>query len=176
MTLNWEALSAIAGLLGAIGVIITLIYLSVQIKQNNNQQRGAATVAVYEYQRTLTEMLTSNTELYKIALRGNEDLDSLSEWEKQQFALWCLHETGMWEMCYKLYKQGALDEAIYFGKVKYWLQLHSSPGRRDWWNMHTAMLSGTFYKDISSQLESIPVKKLRETNPIFNSSVHDNKV
>jgi hypothetical protein len=35
--MNWEAISAIARLLGAIGVIITLIYLSVQIKQNNNQ-------------------------------------------------------------------------------------------------------------------------------------------
>lgn len=176
MTVNWEALSAIAGLLGALGVIITLIYLSAQIKQNNNQLRGAATVAVYEYQQTLIEMLLSNKKLYKIALRGNEDIHSLSEWEKQQFTLWCLNETGMWEMCYKLYKQGALDEALYHGKTKYWLQLHSSPGRREWWNIHTAMISGDFYEDISSQLEAIPVRKLRETNPIFNSSMHDNQV
>jgi len=27
--MNWEAINAIAGLLGAIGVIVTLIYLSV---------------------------------------------------------------------------------------------------------------------------------------------------
>jgi len=174
MVINWEAVGAVAGLLGAIGVIITLIYLAVQIKQNNNQLSGAATVAVYEYQRMLVEMLTTNTELYKIALRGNEDLDALTAWEKQQFTLWCLYETGMWEMCHKLYKQGALDKALYYGKVKYWLQLHSSPGRRDWWNIHTAMLSDEFYKEISVELEAIPVKKLRETNPIFDSSVHDN--
>jgi hypothetical protein len=173
--MNWEAISAIAGLLGAVGVIVTLIYLSTQIKQNNNQLSGAATVAVYEYQRSLVEMLTNDTELYKIALRGNEDLDVLTDWEKQRFVLWCLYETGMWEMCHKLYKQGALDETIYFGKVKYWLQLHSSPGRRDWWNMHTAMISDAFYKDVSEQLKEIPVRKLRETNPIFNSSVHDTK-
>ena len=106
--MNWEAITAITGLLGAIGVIVTLIYLSTQIKQNNKQLRGEATTAVYEYQRTLTEMLSDNTKLYKIALRGNEDLNSLTEWEKQRFTLWCLHETWMWEMCHKLYKQGLL--------------------------------------------------------------------
>ena len=174
MVINWEAVGAIAGLLGAIGVIITLIYLAVQIKQNNNQLRGAATTAVYEYLRTLTEMLTTNTELYKIALRGNEDLNSLTAWEKQQFVLWCLHETGMWEMCHKLHQQGALDEALYLGKKAYWLQLHSSPGRREWWNASTAMLSNEFYEEISKELEAIPVRKLRETNPVFDSSVHDN--
>ncbi len=172
--MDWEAVSAIAGLLGAIGVIITLIYLSAQIKQNNKQLRGEATTAVYEYQRTLIEMLSTNTELYKIALRGNEDLNALTEWEKQRFTLWCVNETGMWEMCHKLYKQGALDEELYYGKAKYWLQLHSSPGRREWWHMHAVLISNEFYKDISIQLENIPVKKLRETNPIFNSSIHDN--
>tara|TARA_R110002073_G_scaffold325707_1_gene505012 strand:- start:1752 stop:1946 length:195 start_codon:yes stop_codon:yes gene_type:complete len=64
MVINWEAVAAIAGLLGAIGVIVTLIYLSTQIKQNNKQLRGEATTAVYEYQRTLTEMLSADTELY----------------------------------------------------------------------------------------------------------------
>ena len=171
--MNWEAISAIAGLLGAIGVIVTLIYLTIQIKQNNKQLRGEATTSVYEYQRTLTEMLSANPNLYKIALRGNEDLNSLTEWEKQRFTLWCLHETWMWEMCYKLYKQGAINETLYNGKAKYWLQLHSSPGRREWWNTHAVMLSDEFYKEISLELESIPVSKLRESNPIFDSSVHD---
>jgi hypothetical protein len=43
---NWEALGAIANLLEAIGVIATLIYLSIQIRQNNKQLRGAATTAL----------------------------------------------------------------------------------------------------------------------------------
>jgi hypothetical protein len=48
---NWEELGAFANLIAAIGVIATLIYLSIQIRQNHNQLRGAATIAVYEYQR-----------------------------------------------------------------------------------------------------------------------------
>jgi hypothetical protein len=79
--MKWEAVGAIANVLAAVGVIATLIYLSVQIRQNNNQLRGAATIAVYDYQRGLTDTLTEDQELYKIALRGNEDLDSLDPWE-----------------------------------------------------------------------------------------------
>ena len=105
----------------------------------------------------LVEMLTTNTVLYKITLRGNENLNSLNAWKKQQFTLWCLYETGMWEMCHKLYKQGALDEALYLGKKAYWLQLHSSPGRSEWWKNHTAMLSSEFYDEINAELEAIPL-------------------
>jgi len=43
---NWETLGAIANLLAAIGVIATLIYLSIQIRQNDKQLRDAATIAL----------------------------------------------------------------------------------------------------------------------------------
>ena len=77
MSVNWEAVGAIANLVAAFGVIATLIYLAIQIRQNSNQLRGSATIAVYDYQRALIDTLTEDQELYKIALRGNEDFDSL---------------------------------------------------------------------------------------------------
>jgi hypothetical protein len=171
--MNWDALGAIAETLGALGVIATLGYLALQIRQNNNQLRGSATSAVYEYQRSLTEMLSEDPELYKIALRGNEDWNGLQSFEQQRFTIWCLHETGMWEMCHRLLKQGALDEELYRAKESYWLQLHSSPGRREWWNTHAIMLSKEFHAEITSKLDDIPVRRLGEAIPIFDSSEHD---
>jgi len=172
ISMNWEAIGAIANLLAALGVIATLIYLAIQIRQNNNQLRGSATIAVYDYQRSITDTLTEDQELYKIALCGNEDLDSLNPWEQQRFTIWAIKETGAWEMCHRLMKQGALDEGLYRGKEAYWLLLHSSPGRRTWWHRHAIMLNKEFVDEVSKQLEKIPVKKLREAHPIFDSSVH----
>ena len=172
MSVNWEALGAIANLVAALGVIATLIYLAIQIRQNSNQLRGSATIAVYDYQRALTDTLTEDQELYKIALRGNEDFDSLNPWEQQRFTIWAIKETGAWEMCHRLMKQGALDEDLYRGKAAYWLLLHSSPGRRAWWHRHSIMLSKEFVDEVSKELEKIPVKKLREAHPIFDSSAH----
>src|SRR5437868_3065846 len=170
--MNWEALGAIANLLAAIGVIATLIYLSAQIRQNNNQLRGAATIAVYDYQRALTDTLTEDQELYKIALRGNEDLDSLTDWERQRFTIWAIKETGMWEMCHRLLKQGALDEELYRGKEAYWLALHSSPGRRRWWHQYAIMLNKEFVAEMSAELNKMPVQKLGQVHALFDSTAH----
>jgi hypothetical protein len=41
LSVNWEAIGAIANLLAAMGVIATLKYLSIQIRQSNDQLRGA---------------------------------------------------------------------------------------------------------------------------------------
>ena len=49
--MNWEAIGAIAELLGAFGVIASLIYLATQIRQNSRQLMGASLIAVHEYQR-----------------------------------------------------------------------------------------------------------------------------
>ena len=118
-------------------------------------------------------MLSSDSELYKIALRGNEDIASLNPWEEQRFTIWCIHETGMWEMCHRLHKQGALDGELYRGKEAYWLNLHSSPGRREWWSStRCIMVNEEFYREISVQLEVIPVRRLGESIPIFDSSGH----
>jgi hypothetical protein len=173
--MNWEAIGAIANVLAAVGVIATLIYLSIQIRQNNKQLRGAATIAVYDYQRGLTDTLTNDQELYKIALRGNEDLDSLDSWEKQRFTIWAIKETGMWEMCHRLLKQGALDEALYRGKEAYWLELHSSPGRRKWWQQYAVMMNKEFVNEVSARLKTMPVQKLGEVHALFDSAVHSKR-
>ena len=39
--MNWESIGAIGEVLGAIGVIATLLYLSVQIRQNTRAMHGA---------------------------------------------------------------------------------------------------------------------------------------
>ena len=37
--MNWDAIGAIAELIGGVAVLITLIYLSIQVKQNSRMQR-----------------------------------------------------------------------------------------------------------------------------------------
>ena len=64
--MNWEALGAIAELLGAIGVILTLLYLSRQIDNNSKQLEGSAVVAIAEYERSMLEDIFDNEKLWDI--------------------------------------------------------------------------------------------------------------
>ena len=49
--MNWDALGAIGEIVGAVGVIATLAYLAVQVRQNTGAIRGATLNAVTLYQQ-----------------------------------------------------------------------------------------------------------------------------
>jgi hypothetical protein len=83
--MNWEAVSAIGQLIGAFAVLITLIYLVIQVKQNT------AAVATSTYESTMTGfndinvIVASTPELASIINRGCMNTDELTEVETVQF-------------------------------------------------------------------------------------------
>ena len=79
--MNWDALGAIAETLGALGVIGSLLYLSVQIRAQNQEARLAA---VHELSIGFREAIASfsDGEISEILVRANSDFDSLSDSEK----------------------------------------------------------------------------------------------
>ena len=46
--MNWDAVGAVAELVGALGVLVTLIYLAMQIRQNTESMQAAAREAIAE--------------------------------------------------------------------------------------------------------------------------------
>ena len=46
--MNWDALGAVAEALGAAGVVVTLVYLSVQVRRNSKEIVESRTQRVFE--------------------------------------------------------------------------------------------------------------------------------
>ncbi len=55
--MNWEAVSAIGEVTGAILVLITLVYLSIQIRQNTIQQKREELVSIQHGQNAVVGQL-----------------------------------------------------------------------------------------------------------------------
>lgn len=100
--MNWEAIAAVAELLGVLSVFVTLIYLAVQIRQNT------AAVATATYESTMSGfneinvVVAGNPALASILDRGCQKLDSLNAEETVQFnfllrcyANQCKHNGGV---------------------------------------------------------------------------------
>ena len=92
--MNWEALGAIGELVGAVGVVATLVYLAYQIRQNTVQLEqsilSARASAVNASQVTLRENRQSifeDAEIADIFIRGNRSPRSLSEVEQLRYRL-----------------------------------------------------------------------------------------
>ena len=91
--MNWDAIGALAELLGALGVIVSLAYLAVQIRQNTAQigeqsreLRLAAIDAIAQSFSRFRDPLIRDPELAALWLRGIADYDGLDEVEQVRAA------------------------------------------------------------------------------------------
>ena len=85
--MNWEAIGAVGEVGGAIGVIVTLIYLATQIRQNT---RTIRLTAYDSFQRSVSEAqrsIASDPELSRINRTGLDTPDELDAAEQERFRL-----------------------------------------------------------------------------------------
>ena len=80
--MNWEAIGAVAELLGAIGVIVSLIYLASQVRRNTHLQKITNLRDIATELATTARCTASNPELASLVLRGLADLASLDSVER----------------------------------------------------------------------------------------------
>jgi hypothetical protein len=83
--MNWDAISAVAETLGTVAVLITLIYLAVQMRVANKQREIESLRHNWDGLNRMCELLSESTEKAAIVNRGRESLASLTKDEQLVF-------------------------------------------------------------------------------------------
>jgi hypothetical protein len=76
--MSWDAVGAIAELVGAVAVVITLAFLTVQLRQNTLSTRAAITQSVMSAAAEYLERVASDADLSQVWMRGLSDLAGLA--------------------------------------------------------------------------------------------------
>ena len=126
--MNWNAISAIAELLGAAAVVISLLYLAAQIRQNTRQSRAAAQQAIVHELGNALRAQAQNQEWATLLVRGLNDLDSLTQIEKMQFLSHIGHIFRLYESAYLRNLDGSLDPRFWGGVQRAMADIMSYPG------------------------------------------------
>jgi hypothetical protein len=91
---NWDAIGAISELIGALAVVLSLVYLALQIRQNTKQleqnertSRAASVSASATSYRENRQHIYTSPEVAELQLRGMADPESLTEIEAYRFRL-----------------------------------------------------------------------------------------
>ncbi len=159
--MNWDAIGAIAELAGAVGVILSLAYLAVQIRLNTRQMertaraaRGAAYQDVLATFQSFLIPIGTDGELADIFRRGLLDIDQLDESEFFRFN-WMMggYLTNLDNAFYQLQDDVVSEER--------WLtMLHGlrffvrSPGFKDWWGQFDqSTMAPEFVQIVQSELD-----------------------
>jgi hypothetical protein len=169
---NWEAVGAIGEVLGAAGVIITLAYLAVQIRQNSRQlersmqaTRIAADDAVARGFDQWRQLLISDEKVSEIYVRGLEDISALDPTERHRFNQ--LLTTFIW-IAWQVWRS---EDLISDANKQMLRHLMRHRGGRAWYASHRAFLPEGFLGVLDGVVEELEAEGAGFLMPHESSSM-----
>jgi len=138
--LNWDALGAIAELIGAIAIIVTLIYLTIQLKQESASVKAATFQSASQGRTSLRValMTDSNLRLAVTKLLAGADEDNFDS----GFAahVYLVEEFRIAQAAYYLHQRDLADMEFWHHERHMLHTYKMQPGFEAWWEK-----SGMFY-------------------------------
>ncbi len=131
--MNWEMITAVGQMLGAIGVIISLVYLAIQIRSQKQESRSAAMNALVTHFSDLMRSQIENAELCALWLRGLHSFDELDGPSKLRFGSQLGRQIRIADSLYLHFLDGTLDPRLWRGFNRTIRDISAYPGFQKWW-------------------------------------------
>lgn len=133
--MNWEVVGAVSEFVGAVVVVVTLIYVARQIHQVNAQSQASARYSFIEAYGQMNTSIASSKEVASLFRRGFKGLD-LDEDEHYQFFALIGQFINTWSTLYDLHREGLLPENQWTMVRKDIITLFTETGGRTFWEQH----------------------------------------
>jgi hypothetical protein len=139
---NWEAAGAIGEIGGAVAVVITLIYLSKQIRANSTQLEVSSVTDIASLYNEAFMPIYNDEHSMSIWVDGLYAPDALTEKETAVFDLFVFRLFNPFEVVLTHYSKGTLDEATLEGYAN---RMHGmvlgTPGGKLWLERNRNLVS-----------------------------------
>ena len=107
--LNWDAIGAVGEILGAIAVLITLLYLVKQLRHAIDSSQSSATDRLLRGFDDINRMVVSDAELRAVLLKETE----LTASEEEQLYMFAVLYCNIWYSAQTGYDRGEISEEMY---------------------------------------------------------------
>jgi hypothetical protein len=153
--MNWDAIGAIGEIIGALAVFLTLIYLSMQIRQNTRAVQASAVDSAINQVNHIRDAVFTDPEVTSMFRRGNEDPESLSEEDKIRYRL-LLHNALLAEAnCHSQTVFTGLPISTWETQLPIVIRLVSSTGGLWFWKHHRMEFEESFRTIVDKELSKI---------------------
>ena len=150
MSLN--DLANIGQVVGAIAVVISLIYVALQIRQNTNAVRSATAQTVHEHFAKWYHLVAADDELAQIVAKGLRDYGSLSEKERVRFVAAFMSFLSYSQNAFLKWREGLLASPLWLGWELVIMNLVCAPGGKAFWKDRAYMFGEEFRRYIEDDV------------------------
>ena len=142
--MNWEAIGAIGEVVGAVGVVVTLVYLASQIRAQNRESRLAAVADLTTQWNGFLASFVEYPYFAEVWAKGIRDFSSLSASETVQFSSHCGRFMRLVSCFRDQHEQSRLDDRAWEGLRRTLDDVSRYPGFKAWWPTRSDWYSNDF--------------------------------
>ena len=155
--MNWEAIAAIAEVVGALAVLITLGYLAIQTRDNVKIMRSRAIWDAQVSFVEVNELLADNGVVADVLYKVLSEPDSLNDRETYQLHRFLRGWFQRMEAQFALYKVGILDREIWELRLGYAQGMLTISPIKEWWaiDKNNSMFTRDFIESIDDYSQTI---------------------
>jgi hypothetical protein len=164
--LNWEAIAAISEAAGALAILVSLIYVGVQIRQSTQQfSRSIEARQLAAFERNIEsgnrvrELLLLHPELADLMLRGFDSQDNLQDLEKFRFSLLIRNIFSSMQGGYIRHLALDHDPEAFVGGTRILDELLANPGVREWLESYEPDWRSEFRALVDARLEATMIQE-----------------
>lgn len=146
------SLSTITELVGLVAVLITLVFVGFELRQNTKAVESSATQEVHANFASWYASLQDDPELLMITVRGMQDYGALNVAEKSQFIAVFMVFSSNCQTAYYKWRDGLLDEELWSGWRELSLNFFSTAGGKAFWDERSYMFGSGFRQFVDTEI------------------------
>ena len=131
--MDWDAVGAIAEVVGAIGVVVSLTYLGIQVRQNTRSQKAQSYQDLVMSVAELAASIGTNPSSSRIFWTGLSKPEALTAEETGQFSLLLISFFRRYENVFHQNQKIGLDKEDWEEWGYNMCRIFWLPGTQQWW-------------------------------------------
>lgn len=157
-----DALGNVGEFVGSIGVLVSLIYLAIQIKRSTETERTSTYQTVVSEFGRMNQTLATNPDLTILYVRAMEDVAGLDDTEMARVSQVFYMTFRFFENMYYQHRKGYIEDDVWIGWKRMMLTYFARPGFQTWWEHRRDLFNESFAHFLESAEIDRPVPPYAE--------------
>ena len=164
--MDWsiQDLGALGEFVGSVAVLVTLIYLTYQFRQNSIIARTAGQNELLRGYGDWVQLTTTHPDLANVLRRTLADWESATPEEQERASGWMLSAGLLAEQALYLWREKLIYENSYNRAIGLAVSIASTPGGCKWWSHARLALGGDIADLLDDELAQLPADALSWTD------------
>ena len=153
--MNWDVIAAAGEIVGALAVVVSLVYVAYQVKQNTAALNVSTHQELVANQNTVLDLIAGDPQICALMVKADTEYENLTAAEQKQFMFLYVSIMNVFQCAYSNYKTGLLDQEIWESwKLGYKTVLGANPGIVREWHVWRDTFPPDFAKVVSDVTEN----------------------